>query len=72
MNKYELCFQAWSGDHGRRKHHLTYYFREGFRTDSQTDKRLSNKRSVDWFDRCDELKPPRRCGGWEPKSGKLI
>lgn len=68
MNKYELCFHAWHGELGKRKHFLTTYCKEGFRTDSKTDARLSNKRCVDWYGSwnggCSDLKPRKSSGAW--------
>lgn len=78
MNKYEQCFQEWHGVPGKRKHFLTNYCKDGYATDSKTDKRQNNERCVDWHYRCDELKPRKPRGGWEPKvrwepkRGKLI
>ena len=77
MNHYELCFKAYCGEAGKRKHHLTDYCKEGYTTDSKTDQRISYERCEDWLPRCSELKPPRR-HRWEPKvvfepkRGKLI
>jgi len=69
MNKYEYCFHGFHGEPGRFKHRLTRYCKEGHWYDSKTDIRLTNERCLDWFDRCEELSPRRRRGGWEPKVG---
>lgn len=73
MNKYEYCFHAWHGEPGKHKHHLTNYCKEGYALDSKTDERLNNNdRCVDWFGRCDELRPCKKQGGWVPRRKKLI
>lgn len=75
MNKYEICFESYQGDPGKRKHPLTDYCKEGYRFDSKTDKPLDIPRCQDWYGSwngsCSDLKPCKISRNSGPKRGQL-